>query len=124
MANLKFIQPQEIEILLVLPAIRRELAIEMKRKGMEQKKIAKLLCVTEAAISQYMQSKRAAKVKFTEQALKAIKESAKKIKNDQMMLSETQSLLKYMKKIGITCKAHKNVYDMPKKCVICFSERA
>ena len=52
MADMKLIQPQEVEVLYILPAIRRELAKEMKKQGLEQKKIAGLLFVTEAAVSQ------------------------------------------------------------------------
>ncbi|MBU1201959.1 MAG: hypothetical protein KJ583_00475 [Nanoarchaeota archaeon] len=121
MANLKFMQPQEVEVLLVLPAIRRELAIEMKNLGLEQKKIAELLSVTEAAVSQYMKSKRAVKIKFSQKALSAIKKSAKKIKDKQMMLSETQALLKLMKQLGITCHSHKELADVSRKCITCFS---
>ena len=81
MPNLKLTQPQEVEVLYLLPAIRRELAIAMKKTGMEQKKIAELLCVTEPAVSQYFSSKRAQKIKFTKEILGKIQVSAEKIKN-------------------------------------------
>ncbi|NHJ14533.1 MAG: hypothetical protein EAX95_12710 [Candidatus Thorarchaeota archaeon] len=47
--------PQEVEVWYVLPAIRRELAKVMKfDKGQSQKSIAKMLGVTEPAVTQYM----------------------------------------------------------------------
>ncbi len=122
MAGLKFIQPQEIEVLLILPAIRRELAIEMKKLGFEQKKIAKILCVTEAAISQYIKNKRANKVNFSIEAKEAIAKSAKKIKNEKIMLYEIQNLLKLMKELKITCNLHKDLSTVAHNCVLCQKE--
>ena len=51
--------PQEIELWYVIPAIRKQLVIELKRKGLKQKAIAPILGITEAAISQYNRDKRA-----------------------------------------------------------------
>ncbi len=114
-------QPQEVEVLYILPALRREITIEMKKLGIEQKEIANRLCVTEAAVSQYLKSKRASKVKFSKTALSLIKTSAKKIKDRRMMLKETQDLLKILKKQGSICKVHKELADLPKQCLVCFT---
>lgn len=125
MVNQKLLQPQEIEVLYILPAIRRELAKDMKKQGMEQKKIAKLLGVTEAAISQYIKSKRASKVKFGKEPLKLIKSAANKITDKRSMLREVQTLLKEMRKEGITCKVHKELANLPNECIACSdSEKA
>jgi len=109
-------QPQEIDVLYILPSIRRELSIEMKKRGMEQKEIAKRLSVTEAAVSQYIKSKRAAKVKFDAHCMNAIKKSAKKIKDTNTMLQETQTLLKLINDCGLRCKVHKDVANVPSDC--------
>ncbi len=114
-------QPAEVEVLYILPAIRRELAIEMKKLFVEQKKIAKLLCVTEAAVSQYLNSKRAAKVKFSKKAAVAIRKSAKKITTELIMISETQNLLKLMRDMRITCDIHEKLADIPEGCIVCFT---
>ncbi|NQU98139.1 hypothetical protein HQ533_01620 [Candidatus Woesearchaeota archaeon] len=119
MVNLKLMQPQEIEVLYMLPAIRRELSIEMKKLGLEQKKIAEFLCVTEAAISQYMKSKRATKVKFDKETQELVRQSAKKIKNKESMLIETQALLNTLRDKDVTCEVHKKLSDIPNNCVIC-----
>ena len=67
-----WMMPQEVEVWYVLPAIRRELAKVMKTKTVQradedgdkkehkitQKEIAKMLGVTEPAITQYLLRKR------------------------------------------------------------------
>ena len=68
----KLLQPQEIEVFYILPALRRELAVSLKSAGKSQKAIAGLLGVTEAAVSQYFSSKRASQVKFSDSLKKAI----------------------------------------------------
>lgn len=116
MAGLKLIQPQEVEVLYILPTIRRELTIQMKFLGKGQKEIANLLSVTESAVSQYLKSKRAVKIVFDAKSLKAIKESAGKITDTKSMLEETQRLLTSFKESGFTCKVHKDLVDLPENC--------
>ncbi|MFH1770421.1 MAG: hypothetical protein ABH828_02585 [archaeon] len=122
MASLKLIQPQEIEVLYLLPAIRRQLSMDMKKAGKGQKEIAMLLCVTESAVSQYLKSKRASKVVFHQEQLTAISNAAKKIKNTKSMLFETQKLLKDMKKSGFLCEVHKKLTNLPSGCSECMSK--
>ena len=51
--------PQEVEVWYILPALRRELAKVMKfDRGQAQKTIARMLGVTEPAVTQYMLSKK------------------------------------------------------------------
>src|SRR3989338_7122887 len=71
--------PQEIEVRYIIPAIRRELAsIFIKEHKLNQKEAAKLLGLTEAAISQYQHSKRAKEVVFSEDIIYEIRKSAEK----------------------------------------------
>lgn len=120
MPNLKLMQPQEIEVLYILPAIRREFTAEMKKVGIEQKKIASMLCVTEAAVSQYLNSKRASNVKFGKKDLEMIKKSSRKITDSNSMVKETQYLLKNMRCNGLTCDVHKKLAgDLPEDCLLC-----
>ena len=59
--------PQEIEVRYIIPAIRRELAsLLIKEHYKTQKEAAKILGLTEAAISQYQHSKRAKEVVFSD----------------------------------------------------------
>ena len=58
MANTLFLQPQEIEVFYIIPAIRRHIAMYMKLRGLKQNKIAELLHIDKAAVSQYIKKKR------------------------------------------------------------------
>ncbi|MBU0461340.1 MAG: hypothetical protein KJ574_02005 [Nanoarchaeota archaeon] len=120
MASDKILTPQSVELHYVLPAVRRELALELKERGLDQKNIAKKLAVTEAAISQYLNDKRACKVHFNPKIQEEIKRSAERLKNDSFLIAETQILLKMIKAEKITCKVCKNEGNMPKECEVCF----
>ena len=72
--------PQEIEVRYILPAIRRELArIFIHEHKMSQKNAAKILGLTEAAVSQYQHSKRAKEVVFSNEVVSEIKKSAERV---------------------------------------------
>ena len=72
--------PQEIELWYLIPGIRRELAKSfIEKHGMSQKKISEILNITESAVSQYLKSKRGSEMKFDENEMKMIEESAQKI---------------------------------------------
>ena len=76
--------PQEVEVRYILPAIRRELArVLIKEHSLSQKQAAKILGLTEAAISQYRHSKRAKEVAFSDAVVDEIKKSADKILADK-----------------------------------------
>lgn len=122
MVNAKLMQPQEVEVHYILPAIRRELTLAMKAQGVDQKHIAKLLNVTEPAISQYVKRKRGADIEFPEKVMAVIRESAAHINNEQTLIMETQKLLRVINQEGITCKVHMKVAGLPKTCNVCYGE--
>ncbi len=67
--------PQEVEVWYILPALRRELAKVMKfDRGQAQKTIARMLGVTEPAVTQYMLNK---------------KDKPKRSRGDQVKIPET-----------------------------------
>ena len=72
--------PEEIDVWYVFPALRREIAVELKKIGMKSNKIAELLGITKAAVSQYLSGKRASKISFTDNMKSKIKNAAVKIK--------------------------------------------
>lgn len=115
--------PQEVEVWYVLPALRKELSIALKEK-ISQKEIAKLLGITEAAISQYTKQKRAAKLKFNQEIKKEIKKSSKRIfkeKKRTTVAGELQRLCKIIKKKHVLCQLHKKYCKTPlKECKVCF----
>ena len=113
--------PQEIEVWYVLPALRRALAEEMLKLGISQKAIAGKLHVTEAAISQYIKSKRATEMKFPADIKKLITQSAKRItEQDSGILKETQALCNQIRSKELLCKLHKkhSKADL-KNCKVC-----
>ncbi len=75
-----WLMPQEVEVWYVLPSIRRELARVMIEKGKPQKQIAKMLGVTEPAVTQYKLNKsnrsRGDQVKISKEVKPEIEKSA------------------------------------------------
>ena len=116
------IHPQEVEVFYILPAIRRELTIALKELGKSQKEIAKLLGVTEAAISQYQSSKRGSDVKFPKELAEDIRSIAGQITDRQSMIEQTQRILAKAKTNKLTCRLHEQFASIPKGCDVCFKE--
>ncbi len=115
--------PQEIQVWYILPALRREFATHLvEEHGFSQKKTAEKLGVTEAAVSQYFGSKRGKKVKFDKEAKKKIKESCKKVVNQQADLQEEMYKLTKSKPVKESmCKVHREKdSEVDETCKICF----
>jgi len=132
-----WMMPQEVEVWYVLPAIRRELAKIMKAKSIlrigedgkkkdhkiTQKEIAKMLGVTEPAITQYLLKKKGRRSrgdqvvipeKFRQELDKSadvmIKQYETKGVNEDMfevMTSEINRLIKIMRDDGAMCDIHR-----------------
>lgn len=110
---------QEIAVWYVLPAIRREFTKCFLEQGLKQKEAAKLLRVTESAVSQYLKSKRAQEVEFTEEIKAEIKKSANKIMQNKMcVVGEVQAILDFIEKSKFIFKIHKKYNEV---CAICKS---
>lgn len=118
--KLQIVQPQEVEVFYILPAIRSRMAAALKEQGMKQKDIAEILCVQESTISQYLSSKRAAEVKFNSAIDKEIAAAAKRIKTKEDLIRETQKILELARKEKILCSVHKSVADVEHDCEVCF----
>ena len=116
--------PQEIEVWYIIPALRRELAKSMVGLGLAQKQIADKIGITEAAVSQYLSSKRAKEVVFSDAVLEEIKKSAKKItEGKSTIVPEMMRLTKLTGVMQVMCCIHKKQdASLPKGCDICFEE--
>ncbi|MBR9678758.1 MAG: helix-turn-helix domain-containing protein [Nanoarchaeota archaeon] len=104
--------PQELEVWYIIPAIRKELALTLKKKGLTQKEIAKKLYITEPAVSQYMKNKRAKQVVFREETKQKIKEAAENIlKNPSKvnLIKQTQNICREARKNMVLCELHKKL---------------
>jgi uncharacterized protein len=118
--------PQEIEVRYILPAIRRELArVLINEKERRQKEAAAILGLTEAAISQYVNSKRAKDVVFSDDIVSEIRKSADKIiadKRQQRIVAEVYRISSLAKVKHILCDIHRSQSKELKDCNICFDE--
>jgi len=116
--------PQEIEVWYILPQIRKELAqIMITDFNLTQKKVAKLLGITEPAVSQYIKGKRAKGVKFTKKIKEMIKKSAKAIiETPAKLMEEMQKICFLIRKEHVLCDLHrKHDQQLQKKCHVCLS---
>lgn len=115
--------PQEIEVWYVLPAIRRELSIELVKQGLNQKKIAKLLNITEPTVSNYIRSKRGGLIEFDEKVNEMIKQAAVKLlKNGskEKVISEVNKISKYIRTSKLLCQIHKKYAGIDDSCNTCY----
>lgn len=113
------IQPQELEVWYVLPALRRELAKSMVAQGLSQKSAAGILGVTESAVSQYIRQKRAKRVRFDKDLKEQILRSAKKLsKRKSCVTREIQKLLRLARKKHLVCRLHRE-HGALKECGGC-----
>ncbi len=110
---------QEIEVWYIIPAIRKELARGLVKKGLKQREVARKLEVTDAAISQYFTSKRGGDVKFNQKIKKEIKVSVESILKGSDTLKEIQKICKMVHDDGICCYIHKH-HGAPKNCKVCY----
>lgn len=122
--NLKILHPQEIEAWYVLPLIRKELAFAMKKEGLDQKTIAKLLGITPAAVSQYINKKRASDYEIEHSVKFEFLKSARVIAKDKLLiLSEFQRLMKVCWEKGVVCEIHKSKSWCPENCEVCYERK-
>ena len=134
-----WMMPQEVEVWYVLPAIRRELAKVMKTKVVQradedgdmkdhkitQKEIARMLGVTEPAITQYLlrkkgQRSRGDQVDLPKEILTEIDRSADNMIEEyekarmsddqdifQVMTKEINRIIRVMREAGVMCDIHR-----------------
>jgi len=119
------VMPQEIEIWYLIPALRKEFArICIEDYGLTQKKAAEILGITEAAISQYLNSKRASQIRFSKKELIQIRKSADEIiKNPELLIRNLYNLCNSLRESKVICQLHKD-HDksISKDCDICFQK--
>ena len=113
--------PQEIEVWYIIPAIRRELAMGLVKRGLRQREVARMLGVTDAAVSHYFSSKRGNEVRFNSRINSEIRSSVGKIVGGSPVMGEIQRLCRLCKNDGICCHIHKH-HGAPRECSACFHE--
>lgn len=117
-------QPQEIEVWYVLPAIRRELSrLLINRFKWSQKKVADLFHVSKACVSNYINNKRAKQVKFDNKMFVELCKSAEKLANHKSCLTkEVQNICNIFRESLYLCNLHKKVDNshVCDNCNVCF----
>lgn len=114
--------PQEIEVWYLIPALRKELTKSLvKEQKLSQKAVAKILGITDAAVSQYMSNKRGSEIKFSSQDKNKIAVCAKQIsKTPKNAQTEFYRLTKSFRGSSCLCAAHKKIdKNLPKACRLC-----
>ncbi len=119
--------PQEIEVRYIIPAIRGKLAhVLVEERKLSQKETAKLLGLTEAAISQYAHGKRGSEVIFSESVIDEIRKSADAILKEsgkrQRIVAEIYRISNLTKVKQILCDIHRKQSKDLANCNICFDE--
>ena len=106
---MKVLLPQDIQANYILPALRREIAIQLiETQEMKQKDVANLMGLTSSAISQYRNLKRGNRVSFAEATQKEIEKAGRNISNvDSSVMQELLRLINLPQTMDIVCKLHK-----------------
>ena len=116
------LMPQELEVWYLLPSLRKEIAkILVNEHELSQKEVAVIFGMTESAVSQYLKSKRANELKFSNQELAEIKKYADKIMQDKKNYhSHLFELSKKMRGTKSLCELHKKRdSSLRKDCSLC-----
>ena len=113
--------PQEVEVWFVLPALRRQFVLEFKKQNMKQKDIAKIMRITEPAVSQYIKNKRGKSIAFDKYIKSDIKTSVSKIMIEKSKFrQEFQKVLKTLKKARFVCSVCHEHTGADKDCNVCY----
>ncbi|MFC1723755.1 transcriptional regulator [Nanoarchaeota archaeon] len=118
--------PQEIELWHVIPLIRKLLAQNLKQRNLKQKDVAKLLHITEPAVSQYLKEKRAkdCNIQIPAEVQKAITSAADSIikhKDDpHEPIRQINRLSNLFKEKKLICQIHMKKDTSISKCDICY----
>lgn len=116
----KLVQPQEVIVWYILPAIRREITNSLiEDYHLPQKEIARRFGLTEPAISQYKKGARG-DIELSSDIKKKVKEAARNIaEEDSRAPLEVQRVLKYIQKGGFLCEFHKKYGLVHEGCHMC-----
>lgn len=111
----------EIQVRYVLPVIRKELAKALLDLGLSAKDAAAKLDITPAAVSQYVNEKRAAEITLPESLDADIQAAAKRLLSGEITsLEATMSLLHHKSMMKVICAYHKSQdTTLPNNCTIC-----
>lgn len=118
----------EIIVKEILPSMKALLTLElMEEHGLSQKEIAEKLDITQPSVSQYKNQARGAGTKFIEKSKfgREIEEMASKVAEGEAKGVEVSlffcRICKEMRKEGLLCESHREVYPEMEKCDLCLT---
>lgn len=115
--------PCEIIVSDILPRVRSILAKELVSRGHSQVKTARLMGITQPAVSQYLKEARSRKVSAVEtpEIKGKIRRIADNLEKGGNVVLEICRLCLFLKKKKMLCKIHREKTEVPEGCSICFS---
>ena len=105
----KLIFPQEIEVWYVLPAIRKQLAIELVKGGLSQSQVSQLLDCSRASITQYIKKQRGQEILPLKIKQNIKKSAGQIIKKQSTVFKEVMFISQLIKNTGLLCQIHKKL---------------
>ena len=114
--------PCELVVWKILPAIKAQIARNLKDKNMKQKDIAKVLDSTEAAISQYLSGKRASEFKIPErmnEMMEIVSQAVAEGKNQKVLQYGICQVCRDIRTKGMACNVCKKESGDSNDCDLC-----
>jgi uncharacterized protein len=114
--------PCELVVWKILPAIKAQIARNLKEKEMKQKDIAKVLDSTEAAVSQYLSGKRASEFKIPARMndmLEIVSKAVAEGKNPKVLQYGICQVCKEIRTKGMACDVCKKSSGDSEDCSLC-----
>lgn len=114
--------PCEVVVKDILPMIRKELSVILvKEYGLPQSTVARRLDITDAAVSQYLRSKRGSSIDCSvypqyEGLMEELRKSAEIIFSDGDVFSELCCLCEYVKRSGLLAEVYKSQTGFMPRC--------
>ncbi|MFC1801276.1 transcriptional regulator [Nanoarchaeota archaeon] len=105
----KLIFPQEIEVWYILPAIRKYMALELIKSGLNQSQVSKLLDCSRASINQYTKQQRGQEILNSKIKQEIKKSSSLIINNKSNVFQEIMRVNQIVKNTGLLCQLHKKL---------------
>ena len=110
--------PCELVVKNVLPSIRRQFVVRMKKEGKKQREIAEKLGITEAAVSFYLSKTRARPLGKKAEA--AIAKAVEKVYlKKEGFDKKVCGICKDLRYSGAICSIVKNCGAIEKECKVC-----
>ena len=110
--------PQEIEVWYIIPAIRRELSKCMvKDYEVTYERVGSILGISKAAVSQYLNGKRASKIKLHPKVHDEVCKACGRLSKDKSSsVKEISTILKFIMEKSLHCEVCGEMIEGSHKC--------